>query len=247
MAKVHVLIVDDDVGLLKILRWELESSGHSYIVESASSGEEALQLVEKHQPDVVVLDLAMPGMHGYEVCRRIRQLPGELGATWIIILSAMPARSNTAPALEAGADAYMEKPLDMQILSGYIRNALRRTAYRQSLPRNELQFDNLRIDVTQRRVYLDEQEVHLTRTQYNVLELLALNAGNVIPSEMIMSKVWGSRGEVIPDNARLRTCIRELRDVLKDDVKNPRFIVTKVGMGYLLRNPSSMTDKLMEV
>ncbi len=219
MSKVHVLVVDDDVSLLKILRWELERSGSSYTVESALSGEEALQMVQKHLPDVVILDMAMPGMHGLEVCRKIRQLPGTLGATWIIVLSAMPARASAAPALDAGADAYMEKPLDFQILSGHIGTALRRMAYTQLPPQNELQFDKLRIDITQRRVYLDEQEVHLTKTQYSVLEYLALNAGSVLTSDMIMSKVWGSRGEATPDTARLRTCIRELRRSLKDDVE----------------------------
>jgi DNA-binding response OmpR family regulator len=236
MTKVHVLIVDNEVNLLKIIRLQLEHAG-LYVVESAQGGEEALELVEKHQPDVVVLDLSMPGMDGFEVCRRIRQLPSDLGATWIIVLSALPAKTYTARALEAGADVYMEKPLDLEILSGYIQNALRRMAPVQSPAQNELQFDNLRIDITQRRVYLDEQEVHLTKTQYSVLELLALNAGNLVPSEMIISKVWSSRGEVVPDTARLRTCIRDLRRVLKDDADNPRFIINKIGMGYQFWTP----------
>jgi two-component system, OmpR family, KDP operon response regulator KdpE len=240
MTKIHVLAVDDDDTLLKLLRWQLERSGSSYVIESADNGTDALQMVEKHQPDVVILDLSMPGgMDGFEVCRRIRQLSGDVGATWIIILSALARKYNEAKALEAGADVYMEKPFDLEILSGYIHTALRRMAHQQSPFQKELQFPGLRIDVTQRRVYLDQQEIHLTKTQYSVLELLALNAGKFVSSEMIISKVWGSRGETIPDTARLRTCIREIRRALKDDAENPRFIITKIGMGYQFCDPST--------
>lgn len=236
MTKVHVLIVDDDVGLLKLLRLQLEKEG-LYVVESAQGGEEALQLVEEHQPDVVVLDLSMPDMPGFEVCRRIRQLPGDLGSTWIIVLSALSAKLNTAQALEAGADAYMEKPLDLQILGGYIKNALRRMTQPRLNTQNDLQFYNLRVDLGLEKVYLDGKEIHLTKTQYRVLELLVINAGITVPTEMIISKIWGSRGETIPDTARLRTCIRDIRRILNDDAKNPRFIKNKVGIGYEFCEP----------
>jgi len=171
MTKVHVLIIDDEVKLLQLLRMQLEHDG-LYVVDSAEGGEQALHLVEKHQPDVVLLDLSMPGMHGFEVCRRIRQLPGELGTTWIIVLSALSAKAtvqstlwsevgsaeaikktNLEVALEAGADAYMEKPLDLAVLSGYIRNALRRMVPPQLSTQDPLEFGNLKIDAVQRKVY----------------------------------------------------------------------------------------------
>jgi len=237
MSKVHVLIVDDDVKLLQLLRMQLQFEG-LYVVDSAEGGQEAINLVEKHQPDVVVLDLSMPDMDGFEVCRKIRQLSGDLGATWIIVLSALPAKTHTEAALKAGADAYMEKPLDLGVFSGYIHNALRRMARPQLSTQNPLEFGSLRIDAAQRKVYLDDQEVHLTKTQYRVLELLASNAGNLVPSEMILSKIWGARGETIPDTARLRTCIRDLRRVLKDEADSPHYIMTKVGMGYQFCSPS---------
>jgi two-component system, OmpR family, KDP operon response regulator KdpE len=235
VSKLHVLVVDDDASMRKLLAIQLDPQ--RYVVESAYDGVEALQKVAEHHPDIVLLDLALPHMDGFEACRKIRQLDGVLGTTWIIVVSAFGGPDDIVKALDAGADVHLTKPVFVDVIHAYIRAGLRRMTSYQPLPPDELCFDNLRIDRSRQRVYLDDQEVHLTATQYRVLEVLAHSAERPMTPGTIISKVWGAHVEVGTETDRLRTCIRDLRRALKDDVRNPRFIFTKIGVGYWFRKP----------
>lgn len=227
MHKPLILIVDDDIGVLKFVRANLQSSDYETLV--AMDGKEALQLVEKELPDLIILDIVMPKMDGFEVCRRIRQwsqIP-------IIMLSARHEIGEKVKCLNSGADDYVTKPFGVNELRARVHAILRRS---QSVGNHPVvptfSCGDLEINFVQRRVTVAGQEVKLTPTEYNLLVELALGTGKVLTHTHLLNKVWGPeyRGE----REYLRVFIGRLRRELEGGKNHRKYIITIPGVGYQL-------------
>jgi two-component system, OmpR family, KDP operon response regulator KdpE len=221
-----ILTVDDDPHVVRSLRAALES--HGYAVRAAPSGASALEACASERPDVVLLDLAMPGLDGVEVCRRLRswsQIP-------ILVLSARVQEAEKVRALDAGADDYVTKPFGTEELLARIRAALRREQAR----RDEdpvIRAGPLTIDLLARRVQVNGQEVHLTPTEYELLRVLASNSDRVLTHRHLLRGALGPEYEDALEN--LRTFIAQLRRKIEPQPSRPRWIVTEPGVGYRFR------------
>lgn len=228
--KVSVLVVDDDVRILRMMRRILELEGYQTFI--ASNGEAALSALDEQSPDLMLLDIMMPDMDGYDVCRRIRefsQLP-------IIMVTAKGNDEEKIEGLDAGADDYVTKPFSSTELAARVRAVLRRTKFRDDNSEPTFLSNDLVIDFAHHRVTLHNEEVNLTATEYRLLSYLTHNAGRVVTPDQILEKVWGE--EYIGEYHILRVNIARLRQKLGDDPKKPRFIATKIGIGYIfLKHP----------
>ena len=222
--KVSVLVVDDDVRILRMMRRILELEGYQTL--TASNGEAALNVFDEQSPDLMLLDIMMPGMDGYAVCRCIRefsQLP-------IIMVTAKDNDEEKVEGLDAGADDYMTKPFSSKELAARVRAVLRRTKFWDDHTEPTFHSNDLVIDFAHHRVTLCEQEINVTATEYRLLSYLVHNAGGVVTPDQILKKVWGE--EYMGEHHLLRVSIARLRQKLEDDPKKPRFIATKIGIGY---------------
>lgn len=227
MSGPRVLIADDEPEIRRALRVALGDLG--YAASAVASGEEAVEAVEHSRPDVLLMDLAMPGIGGLEAIRRIRErwpLP-------IIVLSVMGQERDKVAALDAGADDYLTKPFGMEELVARIRVALRHAAALPSGAEPVYRSGELAIDVDRRRVTLGGEEIHLTPTEYAVLTYLAANAGRVVTHAMVLRAVWGP--EYVGENQLLRYTVLQLRRKLRDDPIQPRYLFTDPGIGYRFR------------
>jgi len=228
--KVSVLVVDDDVRILRMMRRILELEGYQTFI--ASNGEAALTALDEQSPDLMLLDIMMPDMDGYDVCRRIRefsQLP-------IIMVTAKGNDEEKIEGLDAGADDYVTKPFSSTELAARVRAVLRRTKFRDDNSEPTFLSNGLVIDFAHHRVTLHDEEVNLTATEHSLLSYLTHNAGRVVTPDQILEKVWGE--EYIGEYHLLRVNIARLRQKLGDDPKKPRFIATKIGIGYIfLKHP----------
>jgi two-component system KDP operon response regulator KdpE len=222
-----VLIADDEPEIRRALRVALGDQG--YDASAVGSGEEAVAAVEHARPDVLLIDLAMPGIGGLEAIRRIR----ERWPVPIIVLSVMGQERDKVAALDAGADDYLTKPFGMEELVARIRVALRHAAALPSGAEPVYRSGELTIDVGRRRVSLADQELHLTPTEYAVLTYLAANAGRVVTHSMVLRAVWGP--EYGGEHQLLRSTILQLRRKLADDPVHPRYLFTDPGIGYRFR------------
>src|SRR5919202_1997924 len=221
-----ILLVDDDQNVLRSLRAALDS--HGYRVRSALNGPMALEACAAERPDVVLLDLALPGLDGVEVCRRLRNW----SRVPILVLSARVHEAQKVQALDAGADDYVTKPFGMQELLARIRAALRRDQARiEEQP--TIRAGGLVIDLPARRVTVDEREVHLTPTEYELLRVLATNPDRVLTHGYLLRSALGTGYEDALDN--LRTFIAQLRRKLEREPSRPRWIVTEPAVGYRFR------------
>jgi two-component system KDP operon response regulator KdpE len=219
----RILVVDDEPQIRRSLEVNLERNG--YAVELATTGEEALRAFRNRRPDVVILDLLMPGMSGLDVVRRIR----ESAAVPIIVLSAVGEEPRKVEALELGADDYMTKPFGMEELSARIRAVLRRVAGAHA-SRAVFEAGGLCVDFERREVTLNQKPIKLTPTEYDLLKYLIEHAGKVLTHRMILQAVWG---ESYVDQAQyLRVFIGQLRKKLEQDPTRPHFILTDPGVGY---------------
>jgi two-component system, OmpR family, KDP operon response regulator KdpE len=219
----RVLIVDDEPQIVRALRVALGARG--YEVESAGNGETALERHASRPADVVVLDLGLPGIDGVEVTRRLRgwsQVP-------IIVLSVRDGQVDKVAALDAGADDYLTKPFGMDELLARIRAALRRVPDVPADPA-ELSFGPIHIDLAKRRVKRDGKPLHLTPTEYQLLEALVTNPGKLLTHRWLLSKVWG--GAYSDESHYVRVYVAQLRRKLEDDASRPRWILTEPGLGY---------------
>ncbi len=219
----RVLVVDDERQIRRSLQINLE--GRGYAVETAATGEEALTAVVNRRPDVMIVDLLLPGIDGIEVTRRTR-------ATWpvpIIVLSAVGDERRKVDALEAGADDYITKPFGIDELLARIRSLLRRAAGARG---SEPLFvaGRLAVNFDRREVRLDGAPVKLTPTEYDLLKYMIEHAGKVLTHRMLLEAVWGP---AYADQAQyLRVFIGQLRRKLERHPERPRFIVTDPGVGY---------------
>ncbi|MFQ5860218.1 MAG: response regulator transcription factor [Dehalococcoidia bacterium] len=227
MSGEHILVVDDEPRYLRLIRFNLEAGG--YRVAGAATGEEALATLARQVPDLVILDIMLPGQDGFEICERIR----EVSTIPIVMLTARGAEEDKVKGLHLGADDYVVKPFSAQELLARVEAVLRR-ARMAEVPGRQTSFtqDNLKVDFLTRRVTVGEQEVRLSPTEYRLLHYLAINAGKTMTQDDLLEKVWGSdyRGE----HEVLRVTVWRLRQKLEDDPQHPRFIATVPGVGYLL-------------
>jgi two-component system KDP operon response regulator KdpE len=218
-----VLVVDDEPPIQRALSANLRV--RDYDVLLASTGEQALQLAARHHPDVVILDLGLPGIDGIEVVRGLRGW----SAVPIIILSARGSEEDKVIALDAGADDYVSKPFGMAELLARLGAALRRTSPAPEAP--VVETDDFRIDLADHRVTdRDGRPIRLTPTEWGLLEVLARNAGRLVTRGHLLREVWGpAYGE---ESNYLRVHLANLRRKLEPNPAQPRYIVTEPGMGY---------------
>jgi len=217
-----VPIVDDEPQIRRALRTAL--GAHDYAVLEADAGESALATAASSRPDLLVLDLGLPDIDGVEVIRRLRAW----SSAPVIVLSVRDDQVGKVAALDAGADDYLTKPFAMEELLARIRAALRRTA--PSGDGAQLRFGDLRIDLDKRRVAISGELVHLTPTEYDLLEALVTNPGKLLTHAWLLQRVWGPRyGD---ESHYLRVYVRQLRRKLGDDATAPAFILTEPGVGY---------------
>ena len=223
----RILVVDDAPEIRNLLKRTLTGQGHA--VELAEDGIEGVDKARTWQPDLILLDLAMPRMGGLSACQHIR----ERSQTPIIILSVMGEEQDKVRVLDAGADDYITKPFGMDELMARLRVALRRHA---GPPVASLfSCDGLRVDLDARRVTVQGQEVHLTPIEYAVLSYLVRNAGRVLTHGQILAHAWGP--EYTGELQYLRSFIGQLRKKLGDNAARPHFVLTEPGVGYRLRSP----------
>jgi two-component system, OmpR family, KDP operon response regulator KdpE len=223
----RVLVIDDEPQIRRALRAGLERNG--FIVSVASTGEEGLDAAAEHPPDVVILDLAMPGTDGFEVCRQLR----EWSKVPIIVLSVREDERDKIEALNLGVDDYLTKPFSLDELIARMRAVLRRVGSSDDPETPIFTAGDLHVDFAHRIVTLSGQEVHLTPTEYDLLRYMILNAGRVLTHRQLLSKVWGA--EYAEDTRTLRVHIVHLREKIEADPTNPRYIQTEPRVGYRFR------------
>jgi two-component system KDP operon response regulator KdpE len=223
----RVLIIDDEPPIRRFLRTSLGYEG--YQVLEAENGQEALDGFRRNSVDVLVLDLGLPDIDGFEVIRRLRE---EGSAVPIIVLSSRTDEAGKVKALDLGADDYVSKPFGVDELLARIRAALRHRLQQQG-EHPVFRSGDLTVDLVRRIVTVRGKEVKLSPREYELLRLLVAHAGKVLIHKFIMREVWGSETDV----QYLRIYIRSLRQKIELNPERPRHIVTETGVGYRLREP----------
>ena len=221
----RVLVVDDETSIRRYLRAALGAQG--FAVYEAVNGQDALNAVVADRPDIIVLDLGLPDFDGIEVTRRLRewsQIP-------IIILSVREAEQDKIAALDAGADDYLTKPFSTGELMARMRVALRKLFSKPDEP--ILKIGGLQMDVSSRIVTVDENQISLTPTEYDILRLLMQNAGKVLTHRQLLRQVWGTAYE--SEMHILRVNISNLRRKIESDPARPHYLITEPGVGYRLK------------
>jgi two-component system KDP operon response regulator KdpE len=231
-----ILIVDDEPKLVRLVREVLMATGFSVL--STANGEEAIDMVALEQPSLIVLDIVLSGeVDGYEVARRVR----EFSNVPIIMLTAKARETDLLRGFETGADDYLTKPFSSKELLARVRAVLKRAPNSRAEPvETEVNCGAIRIDLARRRVRVDDQDVHLTRTEYELLRELAAHRNQVLLHEQLLTAVWGP--EYRDDVDYLRAYIRYLRQKLERTPSDPQFIVTSPGVGYMLVCPEEQKD-----
>ncbi|HYC81414.1 MAG TPA: response regulator transcription factor [Solirubrobacterales bacterium] len=226
----RVLVVDDEPTIVEIVGRYLERAG--YEASGAGDGFEAIERAAARRPDLVVLDLMLPGIDGIEVMRRLRELPGPPLA--VILLTARGEESDRLVGLRQGADDYVVKPFSPAELVARVGAVLRRTRPAETdAEEPPIELGPLRIEPASRRVILDGEEVGLTMREFDLLAFLAAHPGRVYSRDQLMESVWGE--PYFEDTSTVTVHIRRLRAKLGDDPAEPRFIETVWGVGYRLR------------
>jgi two-component system, OmpR family, KDP operon response regulator KdpE len=223
----RALVIDDEPSMRRVLRVSLEQ--HGYTVLLAASGEEGLNTAALHPPDVVILDLAMPGIDGLQVCRQLR----EWSNVPIIVLSVRKGDQDKVAALDLGADDYVSKPFSLDELLARMRAVLRRVGSEEEPEAPSFSAGDLYIDFVRRWVTRGGSEVHLTPTEYELLRFLVVNADRVLTHRQLLSGVWGP--EYAEDTHTLHVHIANLRSKIEPDASRPQFIHTEPRIGYRFR------------
>jgi len=224
-ASLRVLVVDDEPAIRRFLRTSLDVQG--YRVLEAADGGEALEAMHKNAVDVLVLDLGLPGVDGFEVIRRLR---GQGSSVPIIVLSSRTDERGKVEALDLGADDYLTKPFGIDELLARIRAALRHRLQQEG-ERPIFRAGELSVDLVRRIVTVRGNEVKLTPREYDLLRLLVAHAGKVLTHRFILREVWGGDTDV----QYLRIYVRALRQKIEADSERPQYLRTETGVGYRLR------------
>lgn len=223
----RVLVVDDEKLIVKGIRFSLEQEGME--VDCAYDGEEAVQKAKENEYDIILLDVMLPKLDGFEVCQQIR----EFSSVPVIMLTAKGDDMDKILGLEYGADDYMTKPFNILELKARAKAILRRTHSVQQKKENVLEVHGLRIDFDSRTVFVENREVNLTAKEFDLLELLARNVGKVYSREKLLDLVWGY--DYPGDVRTVDVHIRRLREKIEPKSSEPTFIQTKWGVGYFFK------------
>jgi two-component system, OmpR family, KDP operon response regulator KdpE len=233
MSNANILVVDDEPQIRRVLRSTLSSQG--YVITDAKTGEEAVESVRKNKPDLVLLDVNMPGMGGIAACREIRQS----SEAPIIMLTVRNAERDKVAALDAGADDYVVKPFGIEELLARIRAALRRYAPGDALP--PFVSKELTLNFESRQLTVRGEEVHLTPKEFDVLRHLIANQGKPLTHRRILQSVWGpDYGE---ETENLRVVINQLRKKIETDPAHPKYIRTEPWVGYRFQPQGAVAAK----
>lgn len=230
-----ILVVDDEVSLQETLSYNLKKQG--YIVEVTGDGDEVLGLAREMRPDLIILDIMLPGLDGLEICRILRR---EM-ATPVLMLTARDDEIDRVVGLEVGADDYMAKPFSMRELIARVKAMLRRVRLDREEANNAageggkqkaevLEFDDLRINITRREVTVNDEVIAFKPKEYELLTFFALHQGQVLTREFILERVWG--WDFIGDSRTVDVHVRWLREKIEQDSANPKRIITVRGAGY---------------
>ena len=236
VKKTTILVADDDPQLLRLVERNLELEGYSVLI--ARDGEQALELVAAHEPDLLLLDIMMPRMDGYTVCQRVR----EFSQVPILVVTARGQEQEKVRGLDLGADDYLSKPFSIEELLARVRAVLRRVGFpadayhgRTTLMRASISIGELNIDFRQHLVKKAGQELVLTLTEYRLLAYFLHHAGRVLPQDDLLEHVWGR--EYVGARHLLQVNINRLRRKVEPDPSHPHSILTKAGIGYLFALP----------
>jgi DNA-binding response OmpR family regulator len=230
-----ILVVDDEISLQETVAYNLKKQG--YDVQTTGDGTEALEMARELQPDLIILDVMLPGLDGFEICRILRR---EM-TTPVLMLTARDDEIDRVVGLEVGADDYMAKPFSMRELIARVKAMLRRVRLiREEVSESEnsdgrpkqevLEFGNLRIDITRREITVNDEVVAFKPKEYELLTFLAQHQGQVLSREFILERVWG--WDFIGDSRTVDVHVRWLREKIEHDPANPRRIITVRGAGY---------------
>ena len=229
----RILIVEDEKNIVDILSFNLGREGYETL--EAYDGQTGLQLAMEQDPDLVLLDLMLPKMNGFDVCRELRSAGR---STPVIMLTAREEENDKVLGLELGADDYITKPFSMRELLARVKANIRRRGMDDSTPSTpsmggrRLEFGRIAVDPDLLVVYKDGKTLDLTQREYELIKFLALQPGKVFSREALMENVWNYEGYV-GDVRAVDVAVRRLREKIEDDPANPAFIVTRRGLGYL--------------
>ena len=223
--KKRILIVDDELEIVRALQRGLVA--HGYEVLTAATGESALETVTQQRPDLLLLDLNLPGMSGLDVCKRIRT-QSELPA--IIVITVRDKERDKVRALDLGADDYVSKPFGINEVLARIRVALRHISRFSEQVESSITIGPLIVDFAQHLVYVNSQEIKLTPTEYDLLKIFIQHRGKIMTQQMLLTQVWGTSSDNKPHY--LHVYIGHLRRKIEPDPAHPRFLTTISGVGY---------------
>jgi two-component system KDP operon response regulator KdpE len=233
MNNATILVVDDEPQIRRVLRSTLSSNGYDVI--EAKNGQEAIEIAVREHPDLILLDVNMPEMSGFEACSKMRLS----FSTPIIMVTVRNSEQDKVLALDSGADDYVVKPFAIGELLARIRAALRRSSSGEALPKIET--PELSIDLEKRSVEVRGERVHLTPKEFDVLRILVVQEGKPLTHKRLLQTVWG------PDHAEetenLRVVINQLRKKIEKDPAHPRYILTEPWLGYRFQLPSLASEK----
>ena len=230
----RVLVVDDEKLIVKGIRFSLEQDGME--VDCAYDGEEAVELAKKTEYDIVLLDVMLPKLDGYEVCQAIR----EFSDMPIIMLTAKGGDMDKILGLEYGADDYISKPFNILEVKARIKAIIRRSSKNRRLKKEEANNSvigqgDLKMDTESRRVFIGEREINLTAKEFDLLELLVRNPNKVYSREALLTYVWGNKAMDSGDVRTVDVHVRRLREKIEPSPSDPRYVHTKWGVGYYVR------------
>ncbi|MGL4654411.1 MAG: response regulator transcription factor [Sarcina sp.] len=226
MLDKRILIVDDEMHIRELIKFNLEKNGFKTL--QAADGKEAVELAKERQVDLIILDLMLPVMDGFEVCKEIRR-DHVIGNTPIIMLTAKGEEIDKIVGLEIGADDYMTKPFSVRELVARVKAQLRRSTGTKT-ESNVVNFGDVAVNLQTREVRKDGNLVDLTLKEFEILKILLKNKGSIITREVLLDRIWGY--EYIGETRTVDVHIRHLRQKIETDDKNPMFIQTIRGVGY---------------
>ena len=227
MAKEKILIVDDEEHIVELLKFNLLNAG--YDVYTANDGIDAVKIAKAQKPGLMLLDLMLPGIDGFDVCKEIKR-DNEMKKTSIIMLTAKGEELDKILGLELGADDYITKPFSIRELLARVKAVLRRTNLVGEIENDVYDSENLKVDFERHDVCVKEKKIDLTLKEFELLQILIKNKGKILKRETLLDKIWGY--EYIGETRTVDVHIRYLRKKIEEDDKNPRFIETIRGVGY---------------
>lgn len=224
-GEIKVLVVEDEASIRKFININLSKSG--FKVFEAESGEKALEMAQTCEPSVMVLDIMLPGMDGFEVCKRVRENMPQL---IVVMLTARGEDMDKITGLEIGADDYMVKPFNPLELVARIKTILRRTEHINMVHKDMIGYENLFMDLKSQKFFKNSSEIELTPTEFSILKTFMKNTGKAFSRDELLDEVWGKN--FFGDTKTVDVYVRRIREKIEDNPSEPRFIETVWGYGY---------------